>query len=103
MLMVVPDSQVPDGGPLDADGRPAVDFRKPFRPKFTHLTSEIGLGDFSPTGWLFTLGCFLTGKSSPINLVHFSWYRRLCIKFDKKWVGLHFGRFFHKPIWSPWI
>jgi hypothetical protein len=21
---------------------------------------------------------------------------------DKKWVGLHFGQFFHKLIWSPW-
>jgi hypothetical protein len=24
------------------------------------------------------------------------------INFDKKSVGLHFGRFFHKLIWSPW-
>jgi hypothetical protein len=25
---------------------------------------------------------------------------KLCINFDKKSVGLHFRRFFHKPIWS---
>jgi hypothetical protein len=22
---------------------------------------------------------------------------------DQKWVGVHFGRFFWKPIWSPWF
>jgi hypothetical protein len=22
--------------------------------------------------------------------------------FHKKWIGLHFGRLFHKRIWSPW-
>jgi hypothetical protein len=26
----------------------------------------------------------------------------LCIILDEKWIGLHFGRFFHKLIWSPW-
>jgi hypothetical protein len=25
----------------------------------------------------------------------------VCIKFDKKWVGLHFGQYFQKLIWSP--
>jgi hypothetical protein len=28
---------------------------------------------------------------------------KLCINFDKKMVGLHFGRFFQKRIWSPWL
>jgi hypothetical protein len=23
--------------------------------------------------------------------------------FTKKWIGLHFGRLFHKRIWSPWL
>jgi hypothetical protein len=23
------------------------------------------------------------------------------VNFDQKWVGLHFGLFFHTPIWSP--
>jgi hypothetical protein len=26
----------------------------------------------------------------------------LSIELDKSWVGLHFGRFFNKLIWSPW-
>jgi hypothetical protein len=25
----------------------------------------------------------------------------VCIYFDKTWVGQHFGRLFHKLIWSP--
>jgi hypothetical protein len=28
---------------------------------------------------------------------------RLCINFDKKGAGLHFGRFFNKLVWSPWF
>jgi hypothetical protein len=24
------------------------------------------------------------------------------MNFDKKWIGLNLGRFFHKLIWSPW-
>jgi hypothetical protein len=28
-------------------------------------------------------------------------YVSFSIHFDKKWVGLHFGRFFRKLIWSP--
>jgi hypothetical protein len=24
------------------------------------------------------------------------------INFDKKWVWLHLGQFFHKLVWSPW-
>jgi hypothetical protein len=27
----------------------------------------------------------------------------ICIGFCQKWVGLHFERFFHKLIWSPWL
>jgi hypothetical protein len=23
------------------------------------------------------------------------------VNFDKKWIGLHFGRYFHKLTWSP--
>jgi hypothetical protein len=26
---------------------------------------------------------------------------KFCFYSDKKWVGLHFGRVLHKPIWSP--
>jgi hypothetical protein len=28
--------------------------------------------------------------------------KKLCINFDKNWIGPHFGRFFSKLIWSPW-
>jgi hypothetical protein len=27
----------------------------------------------------------------------------LCINISKIWVGLRFGRFFQKLIWSPWF
>jgi hypothetical protein len=27
--------------------------------------------------------------------------KKLCIKFDKKWDGLHFGQYFEKLTWSP--
>jgi hypothetical protein len=26
----------------------------------------------------------------------------MCLNFCQKWVGLHFWRFFHKLVWSPW-
>jgi hypothetical protein len=32
----------------------------------------------------------------------FAWLR-FCLDLDKKMVGLHFRRFFHKRIWSPWL
>jgi hypothetical protein len=28
--------------------------------------------------------------------------KQLCFNFDKKWIGLISGRFYLKPIWSPW-
>jgi hypothetical protein len=33
---------------------------------------------------------------------YFTWYK-LCTNFVKVWVGLHFGRFINKLIWSPCI
>jgi hypothetical protein len=51
---------------------------------------------------LFTLGSFL--KSAEVarifGLLFPLW--KVYINFDKKCVGLHFGRFFHKLNWSPW-
>jgi hypothetical protein len=35
-------------------------------------------------------------------LGHFIKLFSLRFNFDKKWVGLHFGRIFHKLFWSPW-
>jgi hypothetical protein len=45
---------------------------------------------------------FALKNDSPKFLVYFFPTYRLCINFDKKWVGLHFGRFFHELIWPPW-
>jgi hypothetical protein len=63
------------------------------------------LGEFSPIGWLFTWVMFLklalTEVIEQIFGVLFSW-KTWYIHFDKKWVGLHIGRSFHKPIRSPW-
>jgi hypothetical protein len=50
------------------------------------------LGEFLPVGRLFTLGCFL--KITKVALSSFSPRYKLCS--TKKWVGSHFGRFFHK-------
>jgi hypothetical protein len=42
-----------------------------------------------------------------ISIPHFGGYfvqqLSLFINLDTKWVGLHFGRIFHKLIWSPWL
>jgi hypothetical protein len=61
------------------------------------------LGEFSPIGWLFTLGGFvefyrralICGTIFPTGeVVHWFW--------PKKSVGLHLGPFFHKLVWSHW-
>jgi hypothetical protein len=59
------------------------------------------LGEFSSNGRIFTWGSFqvITEIAHNFRLL-FPKYR-LCINFDKKWVGQHFERFFHKLIWSP--
>jgi hypothetical protein len=31
-------------------------------------------------------------------------YSKICVLiYTKNWVGLHFGRLFHRVIWSPWL
>jgi hypothetical protein len=56
------------------------------------------LGEFSPVGRLFSLGTCLeiTEIVQFLGLL----FPKLCINFDKG-VGLHFGQFFRKLIWSP--
>jgi hypothetical protein len=58
-------------------------------------------GVFSPVGRLFTLGSRLkmTEVVQILGLL-FPQYK-LRVDFSKKWVGIHFGRLFHKLIWSP--
>jgi hypothetical protein len=61
------------------------------------------LGEFSPNGRLFTLGSFFNNYiNSPQFWATFSnvYQDYICINFDKNWVGLHFGSFFQKLIWS---
>jgi hypothetical protein len=60
-------------------------------------------GEFSPFGWLFTLCSFVkiieVAQNNSATLFHGKSY----VLIFKKWIGLHFGRLFHKRIWSPWL
>jgi hypothetical protein len=60
-----------------------------------------GLGEFSLIGWLVTKGNLLKITEDLKFIVYFFPTYQLCIYFDKKWLRPHFGRLFHKPIWSP--
>jgi hypothetical protein len=46
---------------------------------------------------------FVNYGNSPVYLGYFFPRQKLCFKFGKKRLGLHFGRLFHKRIWSPWL
>jgi hypothetical protein len=66
------------------------------------------IGRNSPTGRLFTLGSFkkITELAQILGLLFPSepcTYEcmYICIYFVKKCVELHFGRLFHRLIWSP--
>jgi hypothetical protein len=56
------------------------------------------MGENLLIGGLFTFGSFLKSTEAPelpfstVKFMH---------KFLQKLFGLHFGRLFHKPIWSP--
>jgi hypothetical protein len=58
--------------------------------------------NFRPMG--DCLFCAVTWKlqKHPTFLGYFIPRLSFWINFDKKWVGLHLGWFFHKLIWSPW-
>jgi hypothetical protein len=60
------------------------------------------LGEFSPIGRLFTLGCSLKiNKVAQIIWLLFPWLR-FCLGFDTTWVGLcTFRTFFHMLLGSP--
>jgi hypothetical protein len=69
------------------------------------LVSPSGWPDwanFRLMGWLFTSGSFFNYRSSPTFWAALFPRYKWCIFFDKKWIWLHFGTFFHKLIWSPW-
>jgi hypothetical protein len=60
------------------------------------------LDDFSPIGRLFTLGSFFEKYKSGPNFGAAFFNGRSCVLIlTKKWIGLHFGQFFNKHIWSP--
>jgi hypothetical protein len=50
-------------------------------------------GEFSPFGWWFTLGSYL--KITKVAHIF-----DLLSSTDEKWAVLHFGRLFHKLVWS---
>jgi hypothetical protein len=61
-------------------------------------------GEPRPIGKLFFLCSFfnitkVAQKSGLLFSTEKPMY--ICVNFDKQWVGLHFGRFFHKLNWSP--
>jgi hypothetical protein len=55
-----------------------------------------GLGELSPIGHFFNLAIFLIAQSGTI--FGGSTEKSYALIFDKKWVGLHFGRFFYKLV-----
>jgi hypothetical protein len=62
----------------------------------------IRLGEFLHIGWLFTVGSFEKKCFSSKTFWTKNFHGKSCAPIvTKKWVGLHYGRYFHKPIWSP--
>jgi hypothetical protein len=59
-------------------------------------------GQFSPI-YIFDSLLWAIFKTLKTDQIFGQLFRRfrLCINFDKKMVGLYFGRFFHHLIWSP--
>jgi hypothetical protein len=62
------------------------------------------LGEFSPIESLFTLGSFVKNyRRSTNNWATYLNGKSYALIISKKWIGRHFGRLFHKRIWSPWL
>jgi hypothetical protein len=61
-----------------------------------------GLGEFSPIGPLYLYIWQLCENYESIPHIWATFFHGYVSAFIlTKWVGLHFGRFFHKLIWSP--
>jgi hypothetical protein len=58
-------------------------------------------GNFSPIGWLLSLGSFFYYWTRSQFLFHFVTRNRFRINFDKKWTGLHLGDFFTNSSGHP--
>jgi hypothetical protein len=61
------------------------------------------LGEFSSNGWLFTLDSAWKLQKYPAFLGYFVPWLSLITDLEKKCVGLHFGPFISKLIWSSWL
>jgi hypothetical protein len=60
--------------------------------------------NFSPIGWLFTLGIFSINYRTNTNFgTTFSQLTSYVSILTKNGLGNIFGEFFHKLIWSPWL
>jgi hypothetical protein len=66
------------------------------RKAWATLKNVIRLGEFSPIGYLFTLGSFLTNTevTQIFRLLLSTVQSTYASNFDKNWVGLHFMPFF---------
>jgi hypothetical protein len=61
------------------------------------------LGEFSPNRRFVSLDRLFQNYTISPNVLATIYHGKIfVINFNKKWVGLHLGRFFHKLIWSPW-
>jgi hypothetical protein len=60
------------------------------------------LGEFSPLGQLFYIGCFLKISEVAKTFDCFFYSEKSNLLILPKRVGLHIGVFFHKHIWSLW-
>jgi hypothetical protein len=69
--------------------------------KLCSSTRVTRLGEFSQLGDCLLWAVFWKLQKNPTYLGYISPRLSWCINFYKKWVGLHFGRFCHKLLWSP--
>jgi hypothetical protein len=72
--------------------------------KYVRTTRVTRLGGFFAQVVIVYFGQLLENYRSVQHLrdTLFRDWVYVCINFDKKSVGLHLGKFFHKLIWSPW-
>jgi hypothetical protein len=60
------------------------------------------LGDFSLLGDCLLWAFLIYGSIPYFCAAYFQPHQKLSIKFDNECVGLLFGQYFQKLIWSPW-
>jgi hypothetical protein len=60
------------------------------------------LGEISQSWAILFFGLLVENYRSSPNFLATFFHEQNYALFEKKWVGLHFWRFFHKLICSPW-